>query len=69
MDLVVAPEVVSERVAIVTWFLMSGHRMRTAEIATLTGISRQGAFALMERISRVLPIRENDETWEMVTPE
>ncbi len=66
---VVVPEVPTERTAIVVWMLAKGRRMKTSEVADLTGVTRQGAYEIMARISRVLPVVQIDESWEAITPE
>jgi protein-tyrosine phosphatase len=65
----VVPEVPTERTAIVVWLLAKGRCMKTSEVADLTGVTRQGAYEIMVRISRVLPIYQADEIWKATTPE
>ena len=62
----VFPEVPTERTAIIVFFLVEGRTFRTAEVASLVGVSRQGAYDLMARISRVLPLALDDGTWRFV---
>ena len=45
-----------EKAAIVVWKLAQGAALLTSEISDLTGMSRQGAWAMMTTISRVIPI-------------
>lgn len=46
----------TERIAVVVWRLAAGYRPTTAEIAVSAGISRSGAWEMMSRLSRVLPV-------------
>lgn len=50
--------VTTERVAIVAWKLAAGASPTTSEIAAMVGISRSGAWEMMSRLSRVLPIHQ-----------
>ena len=63
----IQPEVTTERVAMITFLLCSGRRFRTAEIAGLMGLSRQGAYAQLSRMARVLPIVLDGGEWQLVT--
>jgi len=49
-----------EKAALIAWHLAHGEGMTTAEIASLTGLSWQGARHLMDRLARVLPIYQDD---------
>jgi hypothetical protein len=40
----------------ITWMLCNGEGLTTADVARITGYTRQGAYAMMCRISRVIPI-------------
>jgi len=60
------PEIPSERTAVIVWLLANGHKLRTAEIAKLCGISRQGAHAQLSRIARVLPLVLSENEWQLV---
>lgn len=63
----ITPEVTTERVAMITFLLCSGRRFKTAEIAGLMGLSRQGAYAQLSRMARVLPIVLDGGEWQLVT--
>jgi alkylated DNA nucleotide flippase Atl1 len=54
---------VSERVALVVLELATGKRLTTRQVAELCGISRQGAWLLLCRISRVVPLGYGDGVW------
>ena len=63
------PEVATERAALIVYWLASGHRFRTTEIADLCGVTGRGAYALMSRISRVLPLAQVEGEWLLVKPD
>ena len=52
-----------ERAALVTYQLVSGAEMSTAEIAERTGLSRAGAWHMMNRVSRVVPLYQDGGRW------
>ena len=62
----IVPEVTTERVAMITFLLCSGRRFRTAEIAALMGLTRQGAYAQLSRIARVVPLALVGGEWFLV---
>jgi len=62
----IVPEVTTERVTMITFLLCSGRRFRTAEIAQLLGLSRQGAYAQLSRMARVAPIILDGGEWQLV---
>ena len=59
----IQPEVTTERVAMITFLLCSGRRFRTAEVAALMGLTRQGAYAQLARIARVVPVVLDGGEW------
>jgi len=65
----ITPEVPTERTAVIVWLLAQGRTFRTAEVANLTGVGRSGAYDLMSRISRVLPVTLIDDTWQVIKVE
>ena len=65
----VTPEVPSERVAIIVFLLCKGRTFTTDEIAELRGVTKRGAYYIMSRISRVLPLALNGGTWSEFHPE
>ena len=50
----------------ITFLLCNGRRFRTAEIAQFLGLSRQGAYAQLSRMARVLPLVLDDNEWQLV---
>jgi len=63
------PEVASERAALIVYWMISGRKFRTAEIAEFCGVTRRGAYAMMARISRVVPLTQVDGEWLFVNPD
>ena len=59
----ITPEVTTERVAVIVYLLARGRRFSTAEVAALCGVTRRGAYALMARISRVVPLTLEAGIW------
>ena len=55
--------VTTERVGIVVWLLSNGRAMTTAEVAEMVGISHQGAWTLLAKLCRVLPLTLEGTTW------
>lgn len=58
------PEVTTERVALVVHRLAHGEAATTQEIAEWTGLTRFGAWDMLSRISRVLPITIINKRWQ-----
>ena len=53
-----------QRAGQVTYWLMQGRKLSTAEIARLTGLSWDGAKFMMEMLSGPLPIVCADNEWQ-----
>ena len=49
-----------ERYGIVSWHLAHGEEMRACEVAQLTGLTWEGAYELLCRLSRVIPICQDE---------
>jgi hypothetical protein len=64
VGMTVQPEIPTERTALVVAALWERQQLSTREAAELCGISRQGAFDLMCRISRVLPVVQIEGHWQ-----
>ena len=62
----IQPVITTERVAIITFLFCQGRRFRTLEIANLLGVSRQGAYAQLARMARVLPIVLDGGEWYLI---
>lgn len=55
----------TERVARVAWRLANGGALTTAEAAQIAGIGHRGAWAMLDKLSRVLPIVQVDGRWRL----
>lgn len=62
----IEPEVTTERVGVVAWRLAQGVQMTTYDVAEWTGLTHSGAWYLLTRLSRVLPIVLIDKHWQCV---
>ena len=51
-----------ERAALVAWALCSGEQLTTRQIATKLGVSYAGAWMMLQKLSRVLPITFEDQS-------
>jgi len=56
----------SERVAVVVLRLARGGALTTRQVSELTGLTRMGAWYLMSRIARVVPLANIDGRWFLV---
>ena len=66
MDPINVGRISTERSAVVAWYLAHGESLTTSQIIDLTGLTRDGALKMMRRISRVLPLYQNDVgQWEV----
>ena len=65
----ITPEVPTERVAIIVFLLCKGRKFTTTEVAELCGVTRRGAYAIMARISRVLPLTLENGEWAEFRPD
>ena len=55
------PDTITERAALVAWHLAHGEIMQTRDVAELTGLSMWGAWHLMLRLSRVIPVYQTGD--------
>jgi hypothetical protein len=55
----------TERVGLIVWTLMDnrGQRFTTAELARLTHLQHNSVWAMLAKLSRVLPIRQSLDGW------
>jgi DNA-directed RNA polymerase specialized sigma subunit len=60
--------ITTERVAKVVMILANnrGRNYTTAQIAHITQMSRSGAWMMMTKISRVLPIAQSQDGWMLL---
>lgn len=68
MNVIQTPEIPSERVAVIVFLICKGRKFTTNEIAELCGVTKRGAYYIMSRISRVLPLTLDDGTWSEFHP-
>lgn len=59
----IEPEITTERIGVVVRRLTLGESATTAEIAGWCGISRQAAWEMLTKLSRVNPITIIDGKW------
>lgn len=52
-----------QRASYITFLLLQGNKLTTAGVATLTGLTWEGAEYMMDRISGVLPVVKEDGIW------
>ncbi|NLX42133.1 MAG: hypothetical protein GXY79_01490 [Chloroflexi bacterium] len=57
-----------ERAALAVVWLNDGAQLTTAELAERLGMTWGGAWRLMHRLARVLPIDQEDGRWFRVEP-
>lgn len=58
---------VTMRAALVAFLLTRGACLSTAEVAQRTGLTREGAWYLMCKMSLVIPIGLKEGRWHVVT--
>jgi len=54
-------DTITERAALVTWHLCHGESLQTRKVAEMTGLTMQGAWQLMQRLSRTIPIYQSEQ--------
>lgn len=57
------PDTPTERAACAGWLLQAGYRVESHELAPQLGMTTRGAYRLLMRLSRVLPITREGRTW------
>lgn len=55
--------VVTERAAYIVYLLMRGKTLTTAEIAAELGMTHSGAWQLLQKVARRVPIRQDLDYW------
>ena len=60
-------QVVTERAGRVAWRLAQGERLSNRDVQQLTGLGQSGAWLLMGRLSRCLPVLFYNGVWCSVT--
>lgn len=56
----------TERIALAVWLLGTGGNITTAELAQKCEMSTGGAYKLLHRINRVIPLACTDGRWRIV---
>lgn len=56
----------TDRVAMICWLLLQGRAMTTVDVAKRTGMTRQGAWYLMARLSRTVPLYNDSGQWRLL---
>ena len=59
------PETPIERATVIMAYLTAGERLTTIEVAQLCGITRQGAYRLLDTMSRVCPLLLDGGAWRL----
>ena len=59
----------TERVGLVVWRLWHRRALTTVEIAQLAGVTRAGAWTMMNKLSRKLPIVWMNGKWIVIEGE
>ncbi len=59
--------VTTERIGLIVWLLGRGHTFTTLEVAHITGLSRRGAAAMMDKLSRKIPLINSQARWQLLT--
>ena len=57
----IEPDTVTERVGLVVWHLAHGEAMQTRDVAEMTGLTWDGAQKLMIRLSRMVPVYQDQQ--------
>ena len=55
-----------EKAGLVTWHLAHGEVMQTRDVAEMTGLSMTGAWLMMQRLARVIPIYQDERGFWVV---
>ena len=65
----IQPQTATERATLVALRLAAGERLRTADVAALCGLTRQGAYRLLEGMSRAGPLLLDNGEWQLLKEE
>jgi len=69
MTTVQQPVGATERAALIVYLLSQGHKFRIAEIEQICGVKKRGAYAIMARISRTVPVYQDKGEWAILNPD
>lgn len=56
----------TERVGVVVWLFGRGHTFTTAEVAKISGLTTQGAWLMLSKLSRKLPLVQIGAYWRLL---
>ena len=59
----------TERIGRATWLLAQGRSMTVREVAEVLEITPRGARAMLERLSRVVPLVDDGGVWRVASGE
>ena len=59
----------TERIGRATWLLAQGRTMTVREVAEVLEITPRGARAMLERLSRVVPLVDDGGVWRVASTE
>ncbi len=59
----------TERIGRATWMLAQGRAMTVREVADVLEITPRGARAMLERLSRVVPLVDEGGLWRVASEE
>jgi len=59
----------TERIGRAAWLLAQGRAMTARELAEIVEITPHGAYQMLARLSRVLPICEDGGVWRVAVEE
>ena len=59
----------TERVGVVVWLLSGGHVFTTPEVAKISGLTTQGAWLMLSKLSRKLPLVNVNDYWKLTDEE
>jgi hypothetical protein len=63
---VIFPLTPTERVAVVMLALVRGQRLTSSDVARMTGLTTGAALRLLQNISRVAPVYDDEGEWQLL---
>lgn len=61
--------IVTERIAITVYVLCQGGTVTPHYVANAVGITPNGAWKMLSKLSRVLPLTEENGRWWLIAPQ
>lgn len=59
----------TERIAITVFILCQGGTVTPSYVAEITGIHPNGAWRMLSKLSRVIPLTEENGRWWLIAPQ